>query len=81
MPRKILVVNDELNMVKLVRTYLEGAGFQVVVAYDGQEALTIDAHMKNLRRALGDDPPDPRYILTVRGVGYKFGEPEVSDAD
>jgi PleD family two-component response regulator len=38
MAEKILVVDDELKMVKLVRTYLEGAGFQVVVAYEGQEA-------------------------------------------
>jgi DNA-binding response OmpR family regulator len=44
MPRKILVVDDELKMVKLVRTYLEGAGYNVVVAYDGQEALTVFRH-------------------------------------
>jgi DNA-binding response OmpR family regulator len=239
MPRKILVVDDELKMVRLVRTYLEGAGYQVVVAYDGQEALnvfrydqpdlivldlmlpridgldvaqairrrseipiimltaradetdrliglelgaddyvvkpfsprelvarvravlrraakpspgevssarpqaisagdltldlgrreaylserrleltttqldlltvlaqhpgqvftrmqlldavqgeafegyerTIDAHIKNLRRALGDDSRAPRYILTVRGVGYKFAEPGVGNAN
>jgi len=44
MPTKVLVVDDELKMVKLVRTYLENAGFQVVVAYDGQEALTVFRH-------------------------------------
>lgn len=44
MPGKILVVDDELKMVKLVRTYLEGSGFNVVVAYDGQEALTVFRH-------------------------------------
>ena len=44
MPRKILVVDDELKMVKLIRTYLEGADFQVVVAYEGQEALTVFRH-------------------------------------
>jgi DNA-binding response OmpR family regulator len=38
---------------------------------------TIDAHVKNLRRKIEPDPPRPRYILTVRGAGYKFGE----DAD
>jgi DNA-binding response OmpR family regulator len=48
-------------------------------AFDGYER-TIDAHIKNLRRALGDDPRNPRYILTVRGVGYKLGEPETGDA-
>jgi len=35
---------------------------------------SIDAHIKNLRRKLGDDPLDPHYILTVYGVGYKFME-------
>jgi two-component system response regulator RegX3 len=33
----------------------------------------IDAHVKNLRRKLGDDPRDPRYGVTVHGVGYKLG--------
>ena len=40
--------------------------------YEGYER-TIDAHVKNLRRKLGDDPRHPRYVLTVMGVGYKFG--------
>ncbi|MEW5958168.1 MAG: response regulator transcription factor [Chloroflexota bacterium] len=48
-------------------------------AFEGYER-TVDAHIKNLRRALGDDPRDPRYILTVRGVGYKFAEPEAGNA-
>lgn len=33
---------------------------------------TVDAHIKNLRRILGDDPTHPRYIETIRGVGYRF---------
>jgi DNA-binding response OmpR family regulator len=49
-------------------------------AFEGYER-TIDAHIKNMRRALGDDPRDPRYILTVRGVGYKLAEPETGDAN
>jgi two-component system alkaline phosphatase synthesis response regulator PhoP len=35
---------------------------------------SIDAHVKNLRRKLEDDPADPRYILTVYGIGYQFAE-------
>ena len=34
----------------------------------------IDAHVKNVRRKLEADPQHPRYLLTVHGVGYKFGE-------
>ena len=40
--------------------------------FDGYER-TIDAHVKNLRRKLGDDPRQPRYVVTVTGVGYKLG--------
>lgn len=42
--------------------------------YEGYER-TIDAHVKNLRRKLGDDPRAPRYVVTVTGVGYKLGVP------
>lgn len=41
--------------------------------YDGYER-TVDAHVKNLRRKLGDDPRQPVFILTVPGIGYKFGQ-------
>jgi DNA-binding response OmpR family regulator len=37
---------------------------------------TLDVHMSALRRKLGDDPSDPRYIHTVRGVGFRFAGPE-----
>lgn len=40
-------------------------------AYDGYER-TIDVHIKNLRKKLGDDSQEPRFIETVRGVGYRF---------
>ncbi len=34
----------------------------------------IDAHVKNIRRKLEPDPRNPRYILTVYGIGYKCAE-------
>ena len=44
-----------------------------VWGYDfyGDERV-VDVHVRSLRRALGDDAGDPRFIGTVRGVGYKF---------
>ena len=33
---------------------------------------TLDVHISGLRKKLGDDPKDPRYIHTVRGVGFRF---------
>jgi two-component system alkaline phosphatase synthesis response regulator PhoP len=35
---------------------------------------TVDAHVKNLRAKIESDPGEPRYILTVFGVGYKFAK-------
>jgi len=34
---------------------------------------TIDSHIKNLRSKIEDDTTNPSYIITVRGIGYKFG--------
>ncbi len=42
-------------------------------AYEGYER-SVDVHIKNLRQKLGDEPRDPKYILTVYGVGYKFND-------
>ncbi len=39
-------------------------------------ARTIDTHVKNIRRKLDEDPKNPRYILTVHGVGYRFTRDE-----
>jgi DNA-binding response OmpR family regulator len=39
-------------------------------AYEGYER-TIDAHIKNIRRKMGDDSKNPAYVRTVFGVGYK----------
>jgi DNA-binding response OmpR family regulator len=33
---------------------------------------TIDSHMANIRRKIEDNPANPKHILSIRGVGYKF---------
>jgi DNA-binding response OmpR family regulator len=33
----------------------------------------VDVHIVRLRRKLGDDSARPRYVLTIRGVGYRMG--------
>jgi DNA-binding response OmpR family regulator len=55
-----------LNRVQLL-DHVQGQTFE---GYD----RTIDAHIKNLRQKLGEDPQSPRFIQTVFGVGYKFSE-------
>jgi two-component system response regulator RegX3 len=50
---------------------------ELVERLQGQDgaghARTIDRHVKNLRRKLGEDPRNPHYVVTVQGVGYKLG--------
>jgi DNA-binding response OmpR family regulator len=43
-------------------------------AYEGYER-TVDVHIRNLRNKLEPDPKQPRYIVTVFGIGYKLQEP------
>jgi DNA-binding response OmpR family regulator len=48
--------------------------------YPKHEAIVIDrvvdVHIGNLRQKIEKDPSHPRYIVTVRGIGYKFAERE-----
>jgi two-component system alkaline phosphatase synthesis response regulator PhoP len=44
MPRRILVVDDDKQITRLVATYLEKAGFSVLTAFDGENALRIIRH-------------------------------------
>jgi len=46
--------------------------------FEGYDRV-IDTHIKNLRQKIEKDPKSPEYILTVHGVGYKFGGTERED--
>ena len=37
---------------------------------------TLDVHVSGIRRKLGDEPSQPRYLHTVRGVGFRFSSPD-----
>jgi DNA-binding response OmpR family regulator len=39
---------------------------------DWQSDATVTEHVRRLRRKIEDDPDNPRWITTVRGVGYRF---------
>jgi DNA-binding response OmpR family regulator len=82
MAQKILVVEDELEIIKLVRAYLEKAGYLVVTATDGQEALAVYRHERpnlvildlnlpgmdglDVCRAMRRDSDVPIIMLTAR---------------
>jgi DNA-binding response OmpR family regulator len=53
------------------RLITEALGFD----YAGYER-TVDVHIRNLRRKIESNPQEPRFILTVFGVGYRFAEAE-----
>jgi DNA-binding response OmpR family regulator len=48
-----------------------------VYGHDGIDVLdrTVDVHVGRLRDKLGDDADQPRYVSTVRGVGYRAAPP------
>ena len=66
---------------RLLATLLEAGGrvltrdqlLDAVWGRDQDEVLdrTIDVHVRRLRDKLDDDPEHPRYVMTVRGVGYR----------
>jgi len=35
---------------------------------------TVDSHIANIRKKIEDDPSNPKHIISIRGVGYKFTE-------
>jgi DNA-binding response OmpR family regulator len=41
-------------------------------SYDGFDRA-VDTHIKNIRAKIGDNPKSPRFIITVYGMGYRFG--------
>jgi DNA-binding response OmpR family regulator len=47
---------------------------EAVWGYDSSvgSGRTVDVHIRHLRKKLEDDPASPRWIVTVRGIGYKF---------
>jgi DNA-binding response OmpR family regulator len=62
------------------RVFARGELLEAVqgIAFEAYER-TVDVHVKNLRRKLEPDPAQPRYILTVRGAGYRVNA-ELGDA-
>lgn len=61
------LVRSKAELVRRLRGEDRDAGSYISDA----DERTIEVHMANLRRKLGDDPRAPRWIKTVRGVGYQ----------
>jgi two-component system, OmpR family, response regulator RegX3 len=83
--RSVTFRGDELELSRkefdLLRLLIENAGSVVTrerlidEVWDTNwfgSTKTLDVHVSGLRKKLGDDPNEPRYIHTVRGVGFRF---------
>jgi two-component system KDP operon response regulator KdpE len=89
--RRVSLHGEHIELSKkefeLLRLFLERPGIvvrrgevssEVWGATPAETGKTIDVHVSWLRHKLGDDAQDPRYIETVRGVGFRLKEPEES---
>jgi two-component system alkaline phosphatase synthesis response regulator PhoP len=56
------------------RPFSRDALIEAVWGYDSSigSSRTVDVHIRHLREKLEDDPSNPRWLVTVRGIGYKF---------
>ena len=88
--RKVHLTRIEFNLLKYLMMHVGRAVpydeiFREVFGYAQlDEGLqdTIRYHVNNLRRKIGDNSSNPKYIQTIRGVGYKFigkGKPTEDD--
>jgi len=74
-------VNLPLKEFELLEILLRNAGrvltrMQLIDRVWGSDYVgdtkTLDVHVKRLRSKIEPDPANPRYLVTVRGLGYKF---------
>ena len=80
--RQIVLTPIEFRLLRHLasnpgRPYSREALIEVVWGYDSAigSDRTVDVHMRHLREKLEDDPSSPRWLLTLRGVGYEFRAP------
>lgn len=60
-------VRTRSDLVRVVR----GEHYRDDTYISGADERAVEVHIGNLRRKLGEDPQDPRWLITVRGVGYR----------
>ena len=78
--RSVELTATELELLAMLmrqpgRVFTRGQLLEAVRGTDAEAFdRAIDAHIKNVRRKIEPDPRNPRYLLTVYGVGYKFAD-------
>ncbi|MGD9145901.1 MAG: response regulator transcription factor [Anaerolineae bacterium] len=77
--RQVYLTPTEFRLLRYLvthpnRPFSREALVEAVWGYDSSvgNLRTVDVHMRHLRAKLEADPASPQWLLTVRGVGYKF---------
>jgi DNA-binding response OmpR family regulator len=79
-PRSVELTATEFELLAMMmrqpgRVFTRGQLLEAIRGTDAEAFdRAIDAHIKNLRRKIETNPRNPRYMLTVYGVGYKFAD-------
>ncbi|MGB3829852.1 MAG: response regulator transcription factor [Ornithinimicrobium sp.] len=86
MAREVRLNGDVVNLTRTEFDVMDALSARPRMAFQRRQLLekiwgedwfgddhVIEVHVANLRRKLDDDPQSPRYIRTVRGVGYRMG--------
>ena len=71
-PNEYKILSTMVKYPKKVFTREELISVVIGNDFDGFDRI-IDTHMKNIRQKIETDVKSPQYILTVHGVGYRFG--------
>jgi len=85
--REVRLAGEPIELTKLEFDLLDALSAEPRVVFSRERLLervwggewfgddhVVDVHIANLRTKLSDDPRNPRYVRTVRGVGYRMGE-------
>jgi DNA-binding response OmpR family regulator len=84
--REVFIADDPITLTRTEFDVLAALSARPGVVFSRRQLLDavwaeswvgsdhlVDVHIGHLRRKLGDDPAAPRYVITVRGVGYRMG--------
>lgn len=87
--REVRVGDEEIELTPREFAVLEALSGSPRVAFTREQLIervwgadwfgddhVVDVHVANVRSKLNDDPGEPRYIKTIRGVGYRMGTGE-----
>lgn len=71
-PNEFKILGTLLKYPQKVFTREELIWYVIGEDFEGYNRI-VDTHIKNLRQKIESDPHNPQYVLTVHGIGYKFG--------